>query len=344
MNLRVLLATMLLATPAMAQMPSNVVEGETIATPELVAAACAEGKVTYYTAQRDADEREIVKKFQQTFPCIQVSIISAVTGRLYERLQTEHAAGKSQADLTILTDEALVERMIEAKMLRKWDPPQAGLFAVNAKQDGWWYGASGELMYIIASTSVTDPPKSWADLLDSKWKGAISTAPVTTGGTSWVQYAFMKMELPAGYLAKLAAQQPKMFSAYAAVGQSVARGETTIGILDSLDDYPLRVSQSAPIKTIYPTEGIPFVNYPMMQIAAAQHPKAAELFGNWYLSKQGQSELVRVRGVYSFRKDVDAAAGNPPLAGLKLWNPGHDAVLREHDALVTEVLGIMGRR
>jgi len=68
------------------------------------------------------------------------------------------------------------------------------------------------------------------------------------------------------------------------------------------------------------------------------------LFGNWYLSKQGQSELVRVRGVYSFRKDVDAAAGNPPLAGLKLWNPGHDAVLREHDALVTEVLGIMGRR
>lgn len=344
MTLRVLLATMLLATPVMAQMPSNVVEGETIATPELVAAACAEGKVTYYTAQRDADEREIVKKFQQSFPCIQVSIISAVTGRLYERLQTEHAAGKSQADLTILTDEALVERMIEARMLRKWDPPQAGLFAANAKQDGWWYGASGALMYIVANTSVTDPPKSWADLLDPKWKDAISTSPVTTGGTSWVQYAFMKMEMPAGYLAKLAAQQPKMFSGYAAVGQSVARGETTIGILDSLDDYPLRVGQSAPIKTIYPTEGIPFVNYPMMQIAAAQHPKAAELFGNWYLSKQGQSELVRVRGVYSFRKDVDAAAGNPPLAGLKLWNPGHDAVLREHDALVTEVLGIMGRR
>jgi ABC-type thiamine transport system substrate-binding protein len=184
MTLRVLLATMLLATPVMAQMPSNVVEGETIATPELVAAACAEGKVTYYTAQRDADEREIVKKFQQSFPCIQVSIISAVTGRLYERLQTEHAAGKSQADLTILTDEALVERMIEAKMLRKWDPPQAGLFAANAKQDGWWYGASGALMYIVANTSVTDPPKSWADLLDPKWKDAISTSPVTTGGTA----------------------------------------------------------------------------------------------------------------------------------------------------------------
>ena len=232
-------------------------------------------------------------------------------------------------------------------MVRPWTPPQAGLFTANAKQDGWWYGASGALMYFIYNTQAVteaEAPKSWADLVSPKWKGALSMAPVTTGGTSWVQFDFMKEKLPAAYLPALAAQQPKVFSAYAAVGQSVARGETTIGIIDSLDDYPLRVGQDAPIRPVYPTEGVPFVNYPMMLMAAGPHPKAAELFGNWYLSKAAQTELVRIRGVYSFRSDVPPAAGNPPLAGLNLWNPGHDAILRDHDALVDDVIKIFGRR
>ena len=345
MTFRLALAACLLAAPAAAQSPS--VGAETIATPELVAAACAEGRVTYYTAQRDADERQVVKKFTEAFPCIQVSVISAVTGRLYERLQTENTAGKTQADVVIVTDEALTERMIEAKMVRAWTPPQAGLFAANAKQDGWWYGASGALMYLIYNTqavAAADAPKTWSDLVDPKWRGKLSLAPVTIGGTSWVQYDFMKTQLPAPYLPALAAQEPKAFSAYAAVGQSVARGETLVGIIDSLDDYPLRVGQGAPIAPVYPKEGVPFVNYPMMLMAAAPHPHAAELFGNWYLSKVAQTELVRLRGVYSFRADVAPAPGNPALTGLALWNPGHDTVLREHDALVNDVLAVFGRR
>ncbi len=347
MKFRASLFGLLLAAPAFAQTPSPVVDGETIATPELVAAACQEGKLTYYTAQRDADERAIAQKFQQAFPCISVSVVSAVTGRLYERLMTEHDAGKPQADLTIITDEALTQRLIDNKMVRPWTPPEAGLFAPNAKEQGWWYGASGALMYIIynpQAVQAADAPKSWADLIDPKWKRQVSMAPVTTGGTSWVQFDFMKEKLPPTYLPALAAQQPKVFSAYAAVGQSVARGETLVGIIDSLDDYPLRVGQGAPIQPVYPAEGVPFVNYPMMLLQEAQQPHAAELFGNWYLSRQAQTELVRLRGVYSFRADVAPAPGNPPLAGLKLWNPGHDAVLRDHDALVNQILQIFGRR
>ncbi len=344
---RTLMAAVLALVGSGAQAQSPSVGGEVIATPELVAAACAEGRVTYYTAQRDADERQIVQLFHKAFPCIQVSVISAVTGRLYERLQTEHAAGKTQADLTIITDEALTQRMVDAKLVRPWTPPQAGMFTANAKQDGWWYGASGALMYFIYNTQVVsaaEAPKTWADLVDPKWKGKLSMAPVTTGGTSWVQFDFMKVEMPKTYLAALAMQEPKVFSAYAAVAQSVARGETSVGIVDSLDDYPLRVGQGAPIAPVYPKEGIPFVNYPMMLLADAPHPKAAELFGNWYLSKQAQTELVRLRGVYSFRKDVAPAPGNPQLAGLALWNPGHEAILRDHDALVDAVIAIFGRR
>jgi len=56
----IVLAGFLVAGHAWAQAPSPIVDGETIATPELVAAACSEGAVTYYTAQSDGDERAII--------------------------------------------------------------------------------------------------------------------------------------------------------------------------------------------------------------------------------------------------------------------------------------------
>lgn len=332
---------------ALAQAPLPVVEGETIGTPELVAAACAEGQVTYYTAQSDSDERAIIEPFEKQFPCVKVSIISAVTGRLYERIETEAQAGKTQGDLAIITDEALAQKLIDRKLVRAWTPPAAAKLPADAKEQGWWYAASGSLMYPIYNTeqiAAKDAPKSWADLLDLRWKGKIATSPITIGGTAWVQYDFMKKKLGDDYLKKFAAQEPKLFSAYNQAVLAVARGEFQIAIVSALNDYPVRVGQGAPIAPVFPPEGIPFTNYPMLQLANAPHPHAAELFGNWYLSKAAQTQLVRVRGAYSVRDDVPPAKGNPPLAGLRPWNPGHDEVLKQHDALIDEVTGIFGRR
>jgi ABC-type Fe3+ transport system substrate-binding protein len=81
-----------------------------------------------------------------------------------------------------------------------------------------------------------------------------------------------------------------------------------------------------------------------MLLAGAPHPNASQLFGNWYLSRLGQSQLVKVRGAYSVRADVPPAKGNPPLADIKPWNPGHDAIIRDHTALIERVSEAFGRR
>ncbi|MBV9738826.1 MAG: extracellular solute-binding protein, partial [Hyphomicrobiales bacterium] len=183
---------LLALTPAKAQSP--VVEGETIGTDELVKAACAEGQIVLYTAQSDADERAIIAPFVQQFPCIKVSIISAVTGRLYERIATEATAGKTQGDVAIVTDEALTQQLIDAKLARPWTPPMSPSYPANAKAQGWWYAASGSLMYPFYNTGLVqeaDAPKSWKDLLDPKWKGKIASSPISIGGTAWLQYAFL---------------------------------------------------------------------------------------------------------------------------------------------------------
>jgi iron(III) transport system substrate-binding protein len=341
-----LMAAILAMAPALAWAQVPVADGETFGTPELVKAACAEGAVVYYTAQSDGDERAIVAPFMKQFPCLKVSIVSAVTGRLYERLRTEIDAGKPQADVVLLTDEALTETLIKQKNLRPWTSPLDAAYPPTSKQAGWWYSASGSFMLPIYNTelvSEADAPKTWADLLKPKWKNQIATAPITIGGTAWMKYAFLRDVMGAEYLKKFAAQEPKMFPAYNVAVLAVARGEQPIGIVSALNEYPERIGNGAPIAAVFPTEGVPFTNYPMMLMAGAPHPAAGELFANWYLTKQAQSALVRVRGAYSVRADVGPAKGNPALAQIKPWNPGHDTILREHDGLMTEMLAMFRR-
>lgn len=343
----VILAMGALSTAAAQKLPEPVAAGEIIGTSDLVKKACDEGQVVYYTAQSDADERNIIRPFEQEFPCIKVSIISAVTGRLYERITTEAAAGKVSGDLATITDEALTDRLIAKHLVRQWTPPGADKYPGTSKVQGWWYAASGSLMlpfYNTESLSKDDVPTSWQDLINPKWKNKIATSPVTIGGTAWMQYDFMLQKLGEDFLKKFAAQNPKLFTAYNPAVLSVARGENVIGVSSALNVYPMRVGQGAPIKEVYPKEGLPFTNYPMLLLANSQHPAAAELFGNWYLSKQGQENLVKTRGAYSARGDVKPAPGNPPLDQVKPWNPGHAYIVEHHDQLIKDVTAIFGRR
>jgi iron(III) transport system substrate-binding protein len=346
---RILAALGLLAAfvPGLARAQAPTADGESIGTPDLVKAACAEGQVVYYTGQSDGDERNIIEPFVKQFPCIKVSIVSAVTGRLYERILTEAQAGKPQADVVMITDEALTQRLMDKKLLAPWTPPEDAAYPSNAKMSGWWYAGSGSFMLPFYNTDLVtaaDAPKTWSDLVNPKWHGRLSTSPITIGGTAWMQYAFMHDVMGTDYLKKFAAQEPKLFPAYDPAVMSVARGEQLIGVSAALNEYSERVGNSAPIVPIFPTEGVPFTNYPMMLLASSPHPHAGELFANWYLSKVGQAGLVRVRGAYSARADVASAPGNPPLAQIKVWNPGHDVILKEHDAVMNEVLALFGRR
>ncbi|MBN9004023.1 MAG: extracellular solute-binding protein [Rhizobiales bacterium] len=343
----VLAVCSLMMASARAQTPPNVINGETIGSPELVAAACKEGAAVFYTAQSDADERQVVKQFEKDFPCIKVSVISVLTGRLLERIQTEATAGKIQADVSLMTDEAIAQLMIEKKLVRAWTPPSEAKFPENTKKSGWWYAGSNTYLYPVYNTDlVTDAeaPKTWKDLLDPKWKGQIGSPAVAVGGTAWTLYYFMLKEEGEDYVRKFAAQQPKLFSSFQPMSMGVARGEQKIAILANVVDYPLRVIQGAPIKPIYPPEGLPYINYPMMLLNHSPHPKAGELLGNWYLSKRGQAALVGVRGINSVRSDVAPAKGNPSVSELKIWAPTNEEIIKNFSSVRAKVDGILGGR
>src|SRR5215475_4999886 len=78
-------------TPARAQ--------ENLGSPELIAAAKAEGKLVYYTANFAEVEQQVIKEFNKRFPEIKIEMVRAPGGQLITRVKTEAAAGKLIADV-----------------------------------------------------------------------------------------------------------------------------------------------------------------------------------------------------------------------------------------------------
>src|SRR5215212_10513756 len=100
-------------------------------SPELIAAAKAEGKLVYYTANFAEVEQQVIKEFNKRFPEIRVEMVRAPGGQLITRVKTEAAAGKLIADVVDHSDRALMQPM--ADMFQDYAPPNAADYNPEAQ-------------------------------------------------------------------------------------------------------------------------------------------------------------------------------------------------------------------
>src|SRR5476651_1684180 len=82
-------------------------------SPELIAAAKAEGKLVYYTANFAEVEQQVIKGFNKRFPDIKVEMVRAPGGQLITRIKTEAAAGKLIADVVDHSDRGLMLPLVD---------------------------------------------------------------------------------------------------------------------------------------------------------------------------------------------------------------------------------------
>src|SRR6476659_5601750 len=115
-------AVALTAAPALAQ---------DFASPELIAAAKAEGKLVLYTANFAEVEQEVIKEFNKRFPEIKVEMVRAPGGQLITRVRTEAAAGKLAADVIDHSDRALMLPL--AVLFQDYPPPNTAGYNPDAQ-------------------------------------------------------------------------------------------------------------------------------------------------------------------------------------------------------------------
>ena len=99
-------------------------------SPELIAAAKAEGKMVFYTANFAEIEQLVIKQFTKRFPEIKVEMVRAPGGQLITRVKTEAAAGKLVADVVDHSDRALMIGLVD--LFQDYAPPNGADYRPDA--------------------------------------------------------------------------------------------------------------------------------------------------------------------------------------------------------------------
>jgi iron(III) transport system substrate-binding protein len=315
---------------------------ENFGSPELIAAAKAEGKLVYYTANFAEVEQQVIKEFNKRFPDIKVEMVRAPGGQLITRVKTEAAAGKLIADVVDHSDRALMLPL--ADLFQDYAPPNAADYNPAAQvAPNLWPRAT--LVWSIAYNTelVKDPPRSWQDLTKLQYDKLIGQVFAQSGGTTWTRIMFERQVLGEDYWAKQAATHPILYPSGAPTSDALVRGEIAIAPLLYNAIYP-KQKEGAPINIFFPPEGAPVNPYASGIPKTAAHPNAAKLFLNWCMSKEGQTFMIKELGNLTSLKDPPVYPEGFDPKVVKAWYPKFEDYVKLHAEWVAEWDKIFGYR
>lgn len=294
----------------------------TAVTPELVAAAIKEGKVVFYTSIEVQLAETLGKAFEAKYPGITVQVERSGGERIFQRVAQEQASNVHVVDVVESSDAGNAYAWKREGVLSQFVPADVARWPAGQRDPDGYFATDRATMSVIAYNTKyvkpADAPKSFADLLDPKWKGKIVKAhPGYSGGIMTVTFE-MSRTLGWDYFQKLGQQRIMQVQSATEPPRKLALGERPV-MADGMEYIVFDLQASgAPIAIVYPSEGTPLIVGCAAVMKAAPHPNAARLFDLYLFSQEGQ-QLMSDRGhLRSFHPDVRETDGRKPLADINM--------------------------
>src|SRR4051812_39477946 len=147
-------------------------------TPALIEAAKKEGKVIWYTSVDLPLAEKIAKAFEAKYPGIAVRVERSGAERVFQRIGQEYASNIHAVDCANSSDAAHFIIWKSQNMLEAYVPEDVAKFYPVEHKDAHGQFASFRVWVCIIAYNTNlvkkeDAPKSFADLLDPKWKGKL---------------------------------------------------------------------------------------------------------------------------------------------------------------------------
>jgi iron(III) transport system substrate-binding protein len=287
--------------------------------------AQATKKLVVYTSN-DSTLNDLVFAAFRSETGIEVEPVAAGSGVVMRRLQAEKA--RPLGDIVWGVSRSLLQTnkaLFEPYVSKNRDATPAEF----RDPDNLWIGNNLHLLVILQNTKIVpeaEGPKSWADLLDPKWKGKIAFTDPANSGSAYATVT-MLVDLWGGGEAgwkKVAAlfKNMKVLNRSSLVFQGVGNGEYPLGI--SLEYAgPLWAQGGAPVKVIYPADGTTASMEGVAVIKGGPNTENAKIFVDYINRKDVREMILKATFRRPTRSDLDLTAlpgGMPPLSQVKLVN------------------------
>ncbi len=285
--------------------------------------AQAQQKLVIYTSN-EATLNELTSSAFSKETGIQVSIVSAGSGTIIKRIQAEK--DNPQGDIIWGVSRSLLQT--NKAYFAPYKSQHVNAIAAEFRDpDNLWIGTNLHLLVILQNTKmlpVSESPKSWSDLLNTKYKGKIAFTDPRNSGSAYSNVT-MLVDLWGGGDAgwqkvKALFGNMRILNRSSLVFQGVGKGEYPLGVSLEYAGY-LWANNGAPVKTIYPSDGTLALMEGIAIIKGGPNNESARKYVDWVNRKDVREMILKATFRRPARADLDLSklpGGMPSLSSLKL--------------------------
>jgi len=328
-----LLAGTALSTRALAEAPP----AEPV-TPALIAAARKEGQVIHYTSTDLPVAEKLAKSFEAKYPGIAVRVERTGAERVFQRIGQEYSSNIHAVDVVNSSDAAHFIVWKRDGVLVPFVPEDVAKFYPPDHRDIDGQFASWRIFLSIIAYNTNlvkagDAPKSFADLLDPKWKGKIVKAHPGYSGTIMTATYQLQRDLGWSWFEQLAKQNVMQVQSAADPPKKLDLGERAV-MADGNEYSILQLRETGhPVEPVYATEGSPMIIGPNGIFKGSPNPNAAKLFQSYCFSREAQQLMIDFGGLRSVHPQIQEKASRTPLKDIKTLKDDAAAVEQQSSAI-----------
>src|ERR1700681_4777223 len=307
-------------------------------TPDLIEAAKKEGQVIHYTSTDLPVAEKLAKAFEAKYPGIAVRVERTGAERVFQRIGQEYSSNIHAVDVVNSSDAAHFIVWKRDGVLVPFVPEDVAKFYPPEHRDIDGQFASWRIFLSIIAYNTNlvkadDAPKSFADLLDPKWKGKIVKAHPGYSGTIMTATYQMQRDLGWSWFEQLAKQNIMQVQSSADPPKKLDLGERAV--MADGNEYNIFQMKEAgrPVEPVYASEGSPLIVGPNGIFKSSPNPNAAKLFQSFCFSRDAQQLIIDVGGLRSVHPETREKPGRKPLKDIKTMKDDAAAVEKESDAI-----------
>lgn len=274
---------------------------------KLIEEAKREGKLVYYGTIAIDQSTPLMDAFKKQYPFLKTEYYRSGNVNVYNKIRTEARANNNIVDVIDLRAGETYALVKEGLIDPYLSPSRNGIMPEFMEKKGYWTAPFHSPMALAYNTNFVkkeEAPRSYDDLINSKWKGKMSL-DVEDADMMGTLIEYWGRNKGMGYFRKLAENAPSIRQGHTFQAQILAAGE--VQVAPWLFGYrPLTMMQKgAPLSIILLEPVLSAANY-MLLARNSSHPHAAALYLDWVLSRDG--------GMKVFTEQLGRSA---PRVGMK---------------------------
>lgn len=280
---------------------------------KIVAAAKTEGKVVLYGTPVPALLTRFKAGFEKANPGIVVEHTRLIGTQLVGKVDLERQTAVDGADVIISPEVTWIAARAKQGAFRAPVGPAAGAWPAAYLVDGLSPVLALEPLVLAYNTNlIKTTVTGYLDLLKPEFKGKIGVVEPNAGVlVAW--YDWLEKTQGADFLAKLAAQNPRIYVSALPITQGTIAGEIAFSNFTVPSVAVPLIAQGAPLKMVVPNPSVG-TPYAGAVLAWAKRPNAALVFMDYMMSVAGQTE-------WAGRGEVGSPIGVPGSLDAKTINP-----------------------